>query len=325
MNQQRLQFLNQAFAALIPKKPNTKRLSDFRLISLIHSFGKVISKLLANRLAPVLGKLVSYNQNAFIKKRCIHDNFMFVQQVSKDLHKKKVMTLFIKLDISKTFDTVNWSYLIDIMSYLGFGQRWMNWISTLWATSSCFLLNGEPGKRIGHCRGVRQGDPLSLLLFILTMELFHMLFKYAQSSANLGFLHKNYANFRMSLYIDDMIVFINPTAHDYAMTKHILQLFGDAYNLITNLEEREYYPIRCGELNMEENLGVEHTISSFPCMYLGLPLHFRKASQKHDSANGGENWETIAKLEEETALLPGARAADKISANWHSQSFSHNA
>jgi hypothetical protein len=107
MNQQRLQFLNQAFVALIPKKPNTKRLSDFRLISLIHSFGKVISKLLANMLAPVLGKLVSYNQNAFIKKRCIHDNFMFVQQVIKDLHKKKVTALFIKLDISKTFDVVN--------------------------------------------------------------------------------------------------------------------------------------------------------------------------------------------------------------------------
>jgi hypothetical protein len=56
-----------------------------------------------------MNKLISYNQNAFIKKMYIHDNFMYVQQVIKDLHCKKVLALFIKLDISKVFDTVNWS------------------------------------------------------------------------------------------------------------------------------------------------------------------------------------------------------------------------
>jgi hypothetical protein len=44
--------------------------------------------------------------------------------VTKDLHKKKIPALFIKLDISKVFDTVNWSYLLDIMSFLGFGNNW---------------------------------------------------------------------------------------------------------------------------------------------------------------------------------------------------------
>jgi hypothetical protein len=53
---------------LIPKKPNAERIGDFMPISLIHSFGKIVSKLLANRLALELGKLISYNQNAFIKK-----------------------------------------------------------------------------------------------------------------------------------------------------------------------------------------------------------------------------------------------------------------
>jgi hypothetical protein len=116
---------------LIPKKPNAEKINDLRPISLIHSFAKLISKMLANRLAPELGRLISYNQNAFIKQRCLHDNFVFVQQVIRDLHKKKIPALFIKLDISKAFDTVNWSYLIDIMPYLGFGPRWRVWISTL--------------------------------------------------------------------------------------------------------------------------------------------------------------------------------------------------
>jgi hypothetical protein len=77
------------------------KISDYRPISLFHSFVKIISKLLANRVAPELDHLISLNQTAFIKKRCIHDNFVYVQQVIKELHKRKIPSLFIKLDISK--------------------------------------------------------------------------------------------------------------------------------------------------------------------------------------------------------------------------------
>jgi hypothetical protein len=94
MNQQDFRFLNQALVTLIPKKANVQKVTDFRPISLIHSFGKIISKLLANRLALELKNLISCNQSAFIKKRCLHDNFMFVHQVIKDLYNKKVSALF---------------------------------------------------------------------------------------------------------------------------------------------------------------------------------------------------------------------------------------
>jgi hypothetical protein len=69
LNQQGLQFLNQAYVVLIPNKDNPRTVLDYRPISLIHSFAKVISKLLANRLAPELEKLVSINQITFIKKK----------------------------------------------------------------------------------------------------------------------------------------------------------------------------------------------------------------------------------------------------------------
>jgi hypothetical protein len=55
---------------------------------------------MANRLAPWLDYLISANQVVFIKK-CIHDNFVYVQQVIKDLHKRKIPSLFIKLDIQR--------------------------------------------------------------------------------------------------------------------------------------------------------------------------------------------------------------------------------
>jgi hypothetical protein len=151
-------------------------MSDFRPISLTHSFVKIITKMLANKLAPSLDSLISYNQTSFIKKRCIHDNFMYVQKVIKDLHKRKVPSLFIKLDISKAFDMVIWPYLLHTMEFLGFPQRWRNWISSLWCTtSSSILVNGVTSKRIFHYRGVRQMDPLSPMLFLLAMEPLHTL------------------------------------------------------------------------------------------------------------------------------------------------------
>jgi hypothetical protein len=72
---------------------------DFRPISLIHSFAKLVTKLLANRLGPHLQELVAANQSAFVKGRSIHDNYMMVQHSIKYLHKKRVSSLFLKLDI----------------------------------------------------------------------------------------------------------------------------------------------------------------------------------------------------------------------------------
>jgi hypothetical protein len=59
-----------------------------------------------------------------MKRRCIRVSYVYVHAVIKALHKKKVPALFIKLGISKAFDTVNCPFLLSIMEHLGFGQKW---------------------------------------------------------------------------------------------------------------------------------------------------------------------------------------------------------
>jgi hypothetical protein len=121
MNSQGFQLLNSANIVLLPKKNDALRVTYYRPISLIHSIAKIFSKLLANRLAPLLDSMVSNCQSAFIKKRSIHDNFLYVQSTVRKLHKQKMPPLFLKLDIHKAFDMVNWSYLLEVLQALGFG------------------------------------------------------------------------------------------------------------------------------------------------------------------------------------------------------------
>jgi hypothetical protein len=79
------------FITLIPKKDNADQVKDFRPISLVHSFAKLITKILASRLASRLNDLVSPNQNAFIKGRFIQDNFMLVQQTANYFINKGIL------------------------------------------------------------------------------------------------------------------------------------------------------------------------------------------------------------------------------------------
>ena len=200
MNAQHLSLLNSANIILIPKKLDAKHVGDYRPISLIHSFAKIFSKLLANRLAPHLNRLVSNCQSAFIKRRCIQDNFLYVQSTVRRLHRLNKPGLFLKLDIQKAFDTINWSYLLEVLQTLGFGPKWREWISFLFSTAtSRALLNGSQGDSFAHKRGVRQGDPLSPMLFILAIDPLQKMLDLATQQGVLTPLPLATAKFRTSL------------------------------------------------------------------------------------------------------------------------------
>jgi hypothetical protein len=201
--------LNCAYITLIPKKQDAIHVKDFRPISLVHSFAKLVTKILANRLAERLDKMVSPNQSAFIKKRFIQDNFMMVQQTVKFLYSQKQPRILLKLDITKAFDSVSWAFLLEVLRKLGFGSRWCDLICGLLATSSTqVLLNGIPGESIKHRRGLRQGDPLSPMLFILVMDVLNWLFTRASEAGLLQPLSRRPIQHRISLYADDVALFL---------------------------------------------------------------------------------------------------------------------
>ena len=119
---QGFQGLNQAILILLPKRPDAAALGDYRPISLIHIFAKLAAKTLALRLAPMLHNMVDSNQCAFIQKRCIHDNFMLVQQTARLLHRLKEPRVMLKLDIARAFDSVSWGFSLRFSGNLGLVQ-----------------------------------------------------------------------------------------------------------------------------------------------------------------------------------------------------------
>ena len=270
---QHLSHLNSAHIILIPKKADATTVTDFRPISLTHSIAKIFSKLLASRLGPELNALVSRAQSAFIKKRSIHDNFLYTQNLIKALHRSKQPGLFLKLDIAKAFDTVRWDYLMEVLEHFDFGSRWRGWVSALLATASTsVLLNGSRGAWFKHYTGLRQGDPLSPMLFILAMEPLQRLLDLSTQEEVLSPINNRAATLRTSLYADDAAIFLNPIKEEVCAVAYILEIFGKASGLITNHAKCAAYPIRCDGFDLNDILeGFTCPIKSFPCNYLGLP------------------------------------------------------
>jgi hypothetical protein len=225
--------------------------------------------------------MVEANQSAFVRGRPIHDNYMLVQHSSKSLHRKKVASLFLKLDLTKAFDSVSWAFLLEVLTHLGFGNRWRNLISNLLATSSTqILLNGFPGEQIRHRRGLRQGDPLSPMLFVLVMDVLSSLFKVAEEKQLLSSLEGAIMKSRLSLYADDVVLFVKPREDELNCVKLILDCFGEASGLVTNLHKSCAIPIRCEDDLLHEGCNIlQCTPSSFPCTYLELPISDKKLSR----------------------------------------------
>ena len=102
------QWVNTANIVLIPKEDGAEYISDFRPISLIHAVAKIVAKMMVSGLAPFMHVLVSHSQSAFIRTRSIHDNFMYVRNMARRMHRLRKPTLLFKLDIKKAFDSVQW-------------------------------------------------------------------------------------------------------------------------------------------------------------------------------------------------------------------------
>ena len=119
---------NSTFLALIPKEVNPVSFERFRPISLCNASYKILSKLLANRLKPLLGTLISPLQGGFLKRRHLIDNVIQVQEALHSSFQRKEKGMLIKLDMKNAFDRVNMSFQYQILFSFGFSTDFVHLI-----------------------------------------------------------------------------------------------------------------------------------------------------------------------------------------------------
>nr|XP_023912831.1 uncharacterized protein LOC112024429 [Quercus suber] len=149
--------LNETFICLIPKVASPQKISRFKQIRLCNVVYKIISKVLANRLKNILKEVIDESQSAFVLRRSIIENVLVAFETMHYINQKrkgKEALMIVKLDISKAYDRVEWSYLEAIMRKMWFHEKWIALMIMRVSTVSYLIpINKEPKRKIVPSRG----------------------------------------------------------------------------------------------------------------------------------------------------------------------------
>jgi retron-type reverse transcriptase len=271
-----MESINMGYITLIPKIGSPECVNDFRPITLLNCCLKIITKLLANRLQTVVLKIVHKNQYGFLKGRSIQDCLAWAFEFIHQCEASKQEIILLKLDFAKAFDTIDHIAMLKIMRQMGFDDKWLKWIENIFGSGmSAVLLNGVPGRKF-HCkRGVRQGDPLSPLIFVLAADLL-------QSAINKAvrdhIIHAPFSpdygmDFPVIQYADDTIIILPAKLDEIMAMKEILNNYASSTGLHINYHKSLMIPINTSDCTanlLAHSLGC--IIGKMPFTYLGLPL-----------------------------------------------------
>ncbi|KAJ8425089.1 LOW QUALITY PROTEIN: hypothetical protein Cgig2_034025 [Carnegiea gigantea] len=184
--------------------------SDFRPISCCNILYKCLTKLLSHRIKEILPYLIHQSQGAFVKGLEILYNILICQDLARGYQRQHISPrCMLKIDLQKAFDSVHWGFLQDLLVGLKFPPIFVSWIMKCVSSVTFSVhINGQDCGSFEGGRGLRQGDPLSPLLFVLTMEYFSRSmqqisqaknFKYHPHCKGLGLIHL--------IFADDLILF----------------------------------------------------------------------------------------------------------------------
>ena len=226
---------------LLEKKDKDRRfIKNWRPVSLINVDVKIASKTIARRLESILLTLVHSDQNGFSKGRSIVDGVRTIEDILEFAKFTDSSGILLAIDFEKAFDSLDHSFLLKILEKYNFGTQFLQWIKTFYTNiSSCVLNNGFVTDLFNIRCGVRQGDPLSPLLFILAIEV--LACRIRDDKEIKGILIDE-QEIKLTLFADDMTCFLTDTACYHRLLAQ-LQLFSKFSNLRVNNDKTEIFAI----------------------------------------------------------------------------------
>eukprot|EP00253_Pinus_taeda_P006854 PITA_06854 len=300
--------LSSTFIALIPKKQRTDSFQDYKPIALCNTLFKIISKIIAERMKPVLNLFITRDQHAFLKDRNIWDAVALTQECLFSLLSNNIKAAILKIDLKKAYDCVDWGFLRILLAKIGLKSKGIEWImACVENVNYSVIINGIPSPFFIVERGLRQGCPLSPLLFILVMNSLSLQLNKAASAQRYRpvkickdiFLSHN-------LFVDDILIFAMLCKASWSCLHSILQKFQSASGIYINKEKSKLYH---NETNMELVLwiaslfGIGAASIGNGIKYLGFSLK-AKENKKGDWSFGFWIVSTIEFLDGNRGFFP---------------------
>ena len=161
-----------AVLSLIFKKDDIEDISNYRPISLTNVDYRILAFVLARRMQRVIDSILSHDQSAYVRNRYMGYNIRLVYDVTEYYERMQKKGIIHMADFSKAFNSLEWDFIYKSLELFNFGPSFKKWIETLYNSPVVKINNnGHLPDEFKMTRGIRQGCPVSALIFIFFIEI----------------------------------------------------------------------------------------------------------------------------------------------------------
>ena len=261
-----------ALIVLLYKKGIRENITNWRPISLINIDAKLLSKVFPQRVKIALPVIIHKDQKGCVHKRLIGQNIRFIDDV---IHEMDNDGVDLQIDQMKAFDRIEWDWLFDVLKAFNFGDKFISWIKMMYLKlKSSILTNGFVSPYFSVTRGIRQGDCLSALLYVIQAE---PLAEFIRKSNDIkGVVVKDYngddCEMKCADYVDDASRFLSDCTGIEICMK-LYEEFGKASGSKIN---RDKTVGLSNNIMLNDSKLYDVKITNGPEKCLGIPMGMNK-------------------------------------------------
>jgi len=224
--------------SLIYKKGDSKNIKNYRPISILNTDLRWRENLMGHRMMEIADEFLSQEQMGFVKNRSLGDNVITVMLTIEQARRKEEVIAMISLDQEKAYDRVRWSWLFAVMKYMGFPDTWIKMIELTYQNPAVrFLVNKNFTDEITYLCGILQGGPISVLLYIISLQPLLSAFFEAKIGFEISF-ENLVASVSSVAYADDIILITTSISQHEEANKRI-QEYEKVSNSVFSQEKRK--------------------------------------------------------------------------------------